>query len=136
MNITKLERQLLIGSTKTNFGDARDCGTYVFAAFDAAEMNPTTGAGVLSSLVKKELVYVGEGEKVNGVGDPVPTFDLTQLGKETVNKLLAQEVDKVAIASVANVMLATPKTTVQRADEFDDVRNYPDDENDVESPEF
>lgn len=82
MDLTEKEIEILKGSRTNCFADAyiiedMECGEpYVFSIIEETSMNEKTARGVLSSLVKKELVEVHEIE-----GDH-NTLILTETGKK------------------------------------------------------
>jgi hypothetical protein len=85
MNITKNERAVLQGAIDSEYGDGGRGATYTFSAIEHSGLDGKIASGVISSLIQKRLAVVGEGEKVNGTGEALTTFDVTDLGHAYLN---------------------------------------------------
>jgi predicted methyltransferase len=74
MNITENERKLLQGARSSDFGDAYlDEYPWVFDVIDRSGLESKVARGVLSSLVKKDLIEIESSEE--------PSLRFTELGK-------------------------------------------------------
>jgi hypothetical protein len=84
MNITENERVILQGAIESEYGDQSVVGggaTWTFSAIDHSGLTGKVASGVISSLVKKGLAIVGDSGEIDGTGEPLTTFDITNLGR-------------------------------------------------------
>ena len=83
MNLTALEKEILIASCTTDFGDAAIEPVWVFSVIDSAGIDGKVARGVIASLVKKGLVII---EDYEGKGNPDDqVFALTDAGIEVMS---------------------------------------------------
>jgi len=84
MNITKNEKAILQGAIESEYGDQSVKGggaTWTFSAIEHSGLTGKVASGVISSLVKKGLAIVGDSGEEDGEGEPLTTFDITDLGR-------------------------------------------------------
>jgi len=84
MNITKNEKAILQGAIESEYGDQSVKGggaTWTFSAIEHSGLTGKVASGVTSSLVKKGLAVIGDSGEKDGEGEPLTTFDITDLGR-------------------------------------------------------
>ncbi len=86
MKLTDNEKAVLIGSTRSEYGDSRETTIWSFSACACSGLEEKVYRGAVSSLVKKDLVSIYDNEDKGRSNDMV--FGLTDEGKVEVNKLL------------------------------------------------
>lgn len=107
--LTELEIEVLNASRKTNFGDCLESGQWSFAVCDATQLTEKTYRGVVSSLVKKELVQIFDNDEKGRYADMV--FCFTEKGKklfEEENKMTNRE----KLNQLLNTLVEEKRATV------------------------
>jgi hypothetical protein len=77
MKLTENEKTLLKGSRDSEYSDPYDSVTWTFSAIENSGLDPKVARGVLSSLVKKELVIIS-----GKYDDDESTFEFTEKGRK------------------------------------------------------
>lgn len=65
VQLTQMEKMILNGMRSNEYNDAMDCPTYVFTAIDNSGLDSKQARGVISSLVKKDIVFVSPADHYN-----------------------------------------------------------------------
>lgn len=84
ITLTQLEQEILKASRNTDYGDAVEEAVWVFAVILESKLDPKIARGVISSLVKKQLVCIDDYEGKGKQDDMV--FSLTAKGIEEASK--------------------------------------------------
>lgn len=89
VELTELEKKLIRHVRFNEYCEGGHGGGWTFAVIDNSKIPASSARGVLSSLVKKGLIYIdiGDGGIVNGKLDLNTVCDMTDLGESVCNEL-------------------------------------------------